>query len=458
MVTRGSDRSSEVPKPFNARFDDVEPEAVVRCTSDGDVAETVALIRRQGLRSAMRSGGHDFAGRSTTSGILIDVSPMRSVAVADGVVRIGAGALLGEVYTALIPMGLTIAGGTCPSVGIAGLTLGGGLGILGRTYGLTSDRLLGARIVLADRRVVDCDDHHETDLFWALRGAGTGTFGVVTELTFDPIRTPPTTDIHLRWPIAAAAAVATAWMGWAPNAPDALSASLLAAAGPDPDEEPTIEVVGTMLGGATDAREQIDAFLSRVRSDPISTEIRELSYLDTMRAWAARAGERLEDARARPSERAIHVVKSEFFDRSIPAESIVATFDHFAAARMAGQSRSLDLSPWGGAYTRVSAARTAFAHRDASFWIKHEASIEPSASSERNGAAAAWVRGSWAGVHPFGTGGVFPNFADPELEDPGRAYYGSNLERLRDLEARYDPEGLFRFRRSLPLDRSRAEG
>jgi FAD/FMN-containing dehydrogenase len=445
----GSDR--DLTRPFNARFDDVRPRAIVRCTSDGDVAETIAFIRQHGLRSATRSGGHDFAGRSTTPGILIDVSPMRSVTVADEVVRIGAGAVLGEVYTATIRHGLTVAGGTCPSVGIAGVTLGGGLGILGRTYGVTSDRLVAVRIVLADGRIVDCDHRHEPDLFWALRGAGTGHFGVVTELTFEPVPTPPTTDIHLTWPFAEALDLATAWMRWSPNAPDTLSASLLVAAGPDPDDEPSMEVVGTLLGNGSDAREQVEALLARVRSDPRSAAIRELSYLETMRSWAARAGERLEDPRAGSDGRAIHVVRSEFFDRPVPTAAIAATFGRLLDDRVVGQARSLDFSPWGGAYNRLPVDHTAFVHRDASFWIKHEASIEEGASAGRIDAATAWVRGSWGEVHPFGTGGVFPNFADPDLDDPWHAYYGANFERLCGIKARYDAENLFRFPQSLPL-------
>ena len=254
-----------VPKPFNARFDEAIPQAVVRCTSPGDVAETIAFIRRHRLRSAARSGGHCLAGRSTTTGILIDVSPMRTVSVGDGTLTIGAGAVLGEVYAEAIRHGVTVAGGSCPSVGIAGLALGGGLGILGRTYGVTSDRLMGARIVLADGRLIDCDEHHEADLFWALRGAGTGHFGGVTSLVFRPI----------------------------------------------------------------------------------------------------------------------------------PAPTVATTFHRMVA-------------------------------RD-------------------------WVGASWASLHPWGTGGVFPNFADSDLEDWGHAYYGSNCERLVELKARYDPENLFRFSQSLPV-------
>src|SRR5581483_3211302 len=113
-------------------------------------------------------------GRSSTRGILSDLSELRSVSVAGGLATIESGALLGDVYERLDRDGLTIAAGACPTGGIARLTLGGGLGILGRTYGLTCDQLVAAQVVLADGRVVDCDEHREPDLFWALRGAGGG--------------------------------------------------------------------------------------------------------------------------------------------------------------------------------------------------------------------------------------------------------------------------------------------
>jgi len=121
---------------------------------------------------------------------------MRSVSVSRGVVTVGAGAHLGEVYDALAEHSLTIPGGCGPSVGIAGLTLGGGLGILGRKHGLTSDHLLGAQVVLADGRVVECDEHQDEELFWVLRGAGGGNFGVVTSLFFSTLPAPAATVFH----------------------------------------------------------------------------------------------------------------------------------------------------------------------------------------------------------------------------------------------------------------------
>ncbi len=441
-----------LPKQSNARFDDVTPVGVARCTSAGDVAETIAFIRRHDLRTAVRSGGHCFAGRSTTPGVLIDVSPMRSVAVADGLARIGSGATLGEVYSGMIGHGLTIAGGTCPSVGIAGLTLGGGLGILGRMCGVTSDRLVSARIVLADGRTIDCDEGHDDELFWALRGAGTGHFGVVTDLVFRPVPAPRASTFHLTWPFASAAAVAQAWMAWSPGAPDALAASMAISASADPDGAPTVEVYGTMIGAGSDAREQLEELAAGVGTDPSTEFLEEMpSYEQTLRYWAGRAGERLDEPRAEPATRAIQVIKSEFFARPIPPEAISTLLQRITADRVAGQTRELDFSPWGGAYNRVRADATAFVHRKPLFWIKHAASITANADGGKQAAAQSWASSSWASVHPFGTGGVFPNFPDPDLDDWGHAYYGSNYDRLLAVKVRYDPGDVFRFRQSLPI-------
>jgi hypothetical protein len=177
VVRPGSPGYERARKPAIARFHDSRPEAVVFCASAGDVSEAIVAARRFGLAAVARSGGHCFAGTSSTAGMVIDVTPMRSVSVAGGVATTGAGARLGAVYEALDGEGLTIPAGCGPDVGIAGLTLGGGLGILGRRYGLTCDGLLAARVVRADGRVIECDGDHASDLFWALRGAGTGTFG-----------------------------------------------------------------------------------------------------------------------------------------------------------------------------------------------------------------------------------------------------------------------------------------
>jgi FAD/FMN-containing dehydrogenase len=451
VIIRGSPVYDQLPRPFNARFDDVLPLAVVRCTSAEDVAQTIAFIRRYGLESATRSGGHSFAGRSATHGIVIDVAPMNGVSVSHGVATVGAGARLGEVYAEMLANGVTIPGGSCPSVGVAGLTLGGGLGMLGRKHGVTSDHLVEARIVLADGRILTCNDHREADLFWALRGAGTGNFGIVTDLVFQPVPTPPTTIFHLTWAFRDAAVVIQAWMDWAGTAADEIAASLVLTASGSPDEPPAVEVFGTTLGTRLDAASLLDELTARISAAPASSLLQEMSYTDSLRHWAERAGERIEEPRAQPATRRYQVIKSEFFARPLPAEVVAALLSGFTEARPEGQSRELDFSPWGGAYNSTRADATAFVHRDARYVLKHTAAIGVAASASERAVARHWVTRSWESARPWGTGHVFPNFPDPDLEDWGRAYYGSNYARLLEVKARYDPNNLFHFQQSLPV-------
>jgi FAD/FMN-containing dehydrogenase len=177
---------------------------------------------------AVRGGGHCFAGRSSTTGVVIDVSPMTGVRVGGDRAVIGTGARLAEVYDALAAYGRTIPAGCGPTVGIAGLTLGGGLGILGRRYGLTCDSLLAASVVLADGRVIDADD----DLLWALRGGGAP--GVVTSLTFTTVPAPDSTAFRLTFPAPAATDVLDAWQHALPDFDDAVAPSLVITAPAEP--------------------------------------------------------------------------------------------------------------------------------------------------------------------------------------------------------------------------------
>jgi FAD/FMN-containing dehydrogenase len=452
VILPGSPGYDRAYPALNARFDDVRPQSVVRCRSSEDVAETIRFAHRHGMEVATRSGGHCFGGRSSTQGLLVDVTALDSVEISDGAVTVGGGTRLGEVYESLLEQDLTIPGGSCPSVGIAGLALGGGLGIIGRKYGLTSDHLIGVQIVLADGRVLECDDHQDEDLFWALRGGGPGNFGVVTALTFRTIRAPDATNFQLTWPFSEAAAVFEAWQSWAPVAPEELAASLVIGAGAQVDEPPSVEVFGVMLGTDSDTAELVGRLVDRTPSPPASAFRQHMSFRETTRYWGDRAARvRVEGDPPGWELRGHRFIKSEFFKRPLSAEVIEAFLENFRKGRVAGQSRELDFSPWGGAYNRMSAAATAFVHRDDLFWLKHATEVYPGASSAEKEAAHDWVTRSWGTVHPWGTGRVFPNFPDPDLEDWAHAYYGKNRDRLLSVKARYDPGNLFRFRQSLPL-------
>jgi FAD/FMN-containing dehydrogenase len=436
---------------FNARYHDLLPAAIVSCAAAEDVAETIDFAARYGLEHATRSGGHCFAGHSSTGGVLIDTTPLRSVSVAGAVATVGAGARLGDVYEGLEAHGVTIPGGTCPPVGIAGLVLGGGLGILGRMHGTTSDHLLQAQIVLADGGIVECDEHHDADLFWALRGAGAGNFGVVTSFVFNTVPTPAAvTNIHARWPLGDAAAVITAWQQWAPDGPDELAASLKVTASGDRDRPPSVDVYGAFFGTEADATELLDDVIVRAGAEPTSTSSGLMSFSETRRLWAE-LGDDAVGAEPQTVEQPHLASKSEFFRRPLPAEAIAALVDTFSRERTNGESRELDFMPWGGAYNRPRSDATAFVHRDERFQLKHAATVDPQATPRSKQAAQRWVVRSWATVHPWGSDRVFQNFADPGLEGWPDAYYGTNYNRLVGVKARYDAANFFRFPQSLPV-------
>jgi FAD/FMN-containing dehydrogenase len=447
VLVAGSTEYESARRSQIARFDGVRPHAVVRCRRPEDVAQALGFAQ-EGLHVALRSGGHCFAGRSSTTGIVIDVSGMDEVSVSDGTVAVGAGARLADVYDALAANDCTIAAGCGPTVGIAGLTLGGGLGILGRTHGLTADQLVAARAVLADGRIVDCDEHRHEDLFWALQGAGGGQFAAVTQLVLRTLPAPHATGFHLAWPWTVGAAVVGAWQAWAPHAPNAIAASLLVRASTDSDVAPTVTVLGAVLDQEAAARAALDEFVAEVGAPPIKANYAPGPYPEIKRYLAeydVSSGER----RAVEREPGHSYSKSEFFRRELPADVIAELLAGFADGRRQREARVLDFTPWAGAYNRVPADATAFAHRDERFLLKQEVVVDAGASEAERQAARDWLSRSWALAHAWGSGGVYPNFPDPDLDDWGRAYHGANLDRLRRVKATYDPENVFRFDQSI---------
>jgi FAD/FMN-containing dehydrogenase len=399
-------------RPALARFSSVRPARVASCASAREVAAAIAKARAAGLPLAVRSGGHCFGGRSSTEGLVIDVSPLDGIEVGDGVVRVGAGAQLGAIYDALDAHGLTIAGGCGTTVGVSGLALGGGLGILGRTYGLLADSVRAAEVVLADGSVVRADD----ELLWALRGAGGARFGVVTALEIATVREPVMTAFETFWDDPAAAIAA--WQAWAPDAPDALAASLLITTPPL-----RVKVFGAFAGPEAEARALVAAL-----GTPGESLFAQGTARDAKRFLAGLGGED-DDGHA--------YLRSEFLAEPLPDAAIEALVAHLDEG---GFHRELDFSPWGGAYNRVASDATAFPHRDARCLLKHAAVIAP---GEDPGPARAWIDRAWEITHPHGTGGAYVNFPEDGLDLWAPEYLGGNRERLLELKRRYDPEGVF---------------
>jgi FAD binding domain/Berberine and berberine like len=437
VVLPGSPRYDEVRRPQIPRFHDVRPAAVVLCRTSEDVVEAIAFARRSGIEVAVRSGGHDFAGRSTGPGMVLDLTPMHSLETLDGLATVGPGFRLGDLYAALAQYEVTIPGGCGATVGIGGQALGGGLGLLGRSRGLTSDQLVAAQVVLADGRVVECDEQRHEDLFWALRGAGAYGLGVVTRLTLRTVAEPPATSFHLKWPYELASALIATWQEWSPTGPDELAASLLVTVGGEAGAEPVVHLFGSMIGSEPETTALLDEFVSVAGADPVSAERSHMRYGSLKSYLAKRGPGDQEDEDGRP------YMKSEFFREPLPAGAVGALVELFVRGRRSGETRKLDFMPWGGAYNRTPADATAFPHRKELFLLEHSVVVPAGFDGAATEAARAWLSDSWELVHPSGSGGVYANFPDVDLPDEHRAYWGGNLERVRRVKERYDPEGLF---------------
>lgn len=424
LFTPDSPGYDTVRRPANPAYGDVRPSAVVRCRSVADVVRTLMYAVANGERVAPRGGGHCFAGRSSTDGIVLDLAGLDHLSVsAGGVATIGAGARLAQVYAGLHARGRTLPAGCGPTVGIAGLTLGGGIGLLGRTYGLTCDRLIGAQVVLADGRVTECDSDHEPELFWGLRGAGGGQFGVVTELRFDTVPEPVTTRIEAHWPGGAIEDLVAAWQAWAPDATDELTVNLTL------QSQPGSPAHATLYGAATLDEAPTRAFLSELaaRAGSIPTiEVRTgLPFSQLKETFAVL------DAREEPGR--APRIRSEFFSRPMSPRMITTLLGLFVEPR-ARTRRQLTFTAMGGAYNRMASDATAFAHRNERFLLEHIA--EP---------GDPWLDASWALAHAEGSGHVYPNFPDAALDDWSTAYHGDNHPRLTAIKQTYDPQGFFAF-------------
>lgn len=434
---------------YNTRFDGVRPQAIARCATAEDVRECVRFARAYRVPLALRSGGHSYGGWSTGQGLVIDVGRMSAIDVQSGRVTVGAGARLIDVYDAVAARGQGITAGSCPTVGITGLTLGGGVGVLSRAWGLTCDDLLAAQVVTADGQVRQCDESRDADLFWALRGGGGGNFGVVTSLA---LRTHPSTNLaigFMSWPWARAATVVSGWQSWMSSAPDALWSTLhlqIGTAGP----EVTLHAV--LNGNASDLAARFDSLIA-TSGTPSYREQGVRTYRDVMLVEAGCLGRSLAECHLAGTTpegvlgRETYVAKSAIAQRPLTSAAITALVSGIAslAARTGVGGGAVLLDSLGGAVSRVPSAATAFPHRDAFAVAQLLGTWDASAPAAVGEATQTWLHDLYARARPLIGRGAYVNYADAELSDWEDAYYGANYPRLRQVKAKYDPDRVFDF-------------
>jgi FAD/FMN-containing dehydrogenase len=439
---------------YNTRFDAARPQAVARCTSSADVRACVLFARRYGVPLALRSGGHSYAGYSTGSGLVIDVRPMNTVAIRANDVRVGAGAPLIDVYAELAAHGVGVAAGSCPSVGITGLTLAGGLGVLARSWGLTIDSLTEAEIVTADGAVRTCDEQRDADLFWALRGGGGGSFGVVTSLT---LRTRPIARMalgFLRWDAAHARAVLTAWQDWIAAAPDELWSNVHVNASTTAE----VGVHATLLGEQAKLATALDALARAVGASPTYREVGALPYLDAMLLEAGCVGRTVEQCHLKGDtaqgalDRETYAATSVIAARALSDASLDALTAVLKPSDPGSEgSRAVIIDALGGAVAKVAPDATAFPHRRAFASIQVLTSWDGAAPSAVADASRLWLRSYTDALRSTVGGAAYVGYIDPGLADWQAAYWGANYARLQQVKAAYDPDNAFTFAQAIPL-------
>ena len=443
---------------FIPRFDTIMPQAIAYCASPADVQACLAFAQKFALPLVPRSGGHSYAGYSTTTGIVVDVTRMNTVTVNTGnaTTVVGAGAHLVDVYAALTQYGLIIPAGSCPVVGIAGLTLGGGVGVIGRKFGLTSDNMLSAQIVTSTGQILTCDANHYPDLFWALRGGGGGNFGVVTSFTFQAHAVPTISLFTLYWPWSSAISVMSAWQNWAPQGPDELWSNCVLDS-PADKSGPIVLVNGVYVGGVASLSALLQQLTSRINAAPSSSYVSGAGLLDTMLVEAGCYGKSVSQCHL-PSQnpqgqlqRDTYTAKADYFTATMPSQGIAALVNAVETRHTSSLGEGgIGFDAFGGAINRVPASATAFAHRNTLFSAQYTASWNASDSASIVAANRAWLNNTWQSVRAYASGGSYVNYIDPDLPNWQTAYYGSNLLRLQKIKNIYDPGNFFHFAQSIP--------
>jgi FAD/FMN-containing dehydrogenase len=411
---------------------DKRPALIARCLTSSDVVAAVDLGRTAGLEIAVRGGGHGIAGRATTdSGLMIDLSLMKGVRVdvRDRTVRAEPGLTWREVNDALALHGLATTGGVVSTTGIAGLTLGGGLGWLMGKYGLTIDNLLSVDVVTADGQTLTANEDEHSDLFWGLRGGG-GNFGVATSFEY---RAHPVSKVlagPVLHPMSDAAAALAFHRQFTASVPDELTAGAALLHAPDGSGQKVAALVPCHCGDPATAGSDVGAM--RAFGTPIADLAQPMPYptVNTL----------LDDVFPKG---ALNYWKSGFLCELSDA-AIDVLVDSFE--RVPSTMTGIFLDHVHGAATRVDPQATAFPHRQDAFSVLVLAQWRDPADTEAN---IVWARETFESLRPHLTESRYTNFLSADDAGSVRQRYGENYERLVAVKRLYDPDNLFHLNDNL---------
>ncbi len=401
------------------------PAVIVRARSTDEIVAALRLAREYQLTLSVRSGGHGWSGQATNDGgLVLDLSYLNAVEILDPeqrLVRIGAGARWGEVAKSLAPHGLAISSGDTNQVGVGGLTLGGGIGWMVRTYGLTIDCLCAAQLITADGRLLRVSADEHPDLFWAIRGGG-GNFGIVTSFEFSAQPCPTIIGGSVIYDPAEVENVLPAWADAMRQAPEELNSTVVLFPGFGPQMPAQVRILFCYAG-----------------EDEIAADraIRALQHLGTVKGQHMQKQPYyalLEDAMAPPPP--LKAANHSGFLKTLTSETLAV----MAASYGKPGAPILQVRSLGGAMARVSPEATAFAHRE------HEAlaimaTFVPASVPEEQ--AHAMKRAAWRPLEPYSSGAYLNFLSDASASSIAEVYPSATYARLASIKAIYDPDNLF---------------
>lgn len=422
---------------FNTLYDYIMPQAVARPINAQDAQNAVRWCVAKGVPMRARSGGHSYQGYSTLSGgVMLDLRLLNGISVNKRAryATVGAGCQLIDIYRALAAQGVTVPAGSCPSVGVSGVTLGGGMGLAGRNFGLTTDNVIGVQIVTPDGKLRQVNSRTDPDLFWALRGGGGGNFGVVTQFTFriHPI-SPTATYFNVNFPWSQATTAIEAWQAWAPHTTTRITSILHVNGG----NSPSINANGQFFGSPGQLRGLLGPLLS-VPGAQLGSNF-SLGYFQLQMLLAGCAHipyvgcHTVGSSPGGTMPRLPFRAASDYVGRPLSAAGRRAVVRAAQASGAAGGALLFD--SYGGAINRVHPNATAFVHRDQLFCIQYYVGTNDTG----------WVNQARGIMRPYVSGQAYQNYIDRDLTHWQQAYYGSNYGRLQQIRKTYDPHHFFNF-------------
>jgi len=425
-------------KVYNAMIDK-RPRLIARCLDVADVMAAVRYGASNAMLTAIRGGGHNGGGLGTCDdGLVIDLSRMRGVRVnpADKSVRAEGGCVWGDVDHATHPFGMATPCGFISTTGVAGLTLGGGIGYLTRRYGLTIDNLLSVDVVLADGSFVTASPRENADLFWAVRGGG-GNFGVVTSFEF---RTHPVSTVHFGptfWSPEDAETVLSAYVGFIKHAPEYVGgffAFLVIPPVPMFPEHLHWKTVCGIVWCSTGSPEETETALKPMRSlgKPVFDHVGPAPFPVVQSLF---------DPLFRPGLQ--WYWRADYFT-DLNAEAIARHAQQ--GPRLPSMLSTMHIYPVNGAAQRVGKNDTAYSFREALF-AQVIVGVDPEPANAAK--LSQWCRDYWDALHPFSAGGAYVNFMMEEGQDRVQATYRDNYRRLAEIKAKYDPNNFFRVNQNI---------